>query len=239
MIKTIYILWFQGFDNSPEIVKRCINSWKYYNPDWNIVLLDENNLRDYVKIKEYIDISKKKISLAALSDIIRIILLNSYGGLWVDSTTFCNKSLNTWLPNYINKGFFAFNKPGPDRLISSWFIYSEKENYLTNSWLSSIINYYKIKNKPHNYFWLHYLFGSLYNLDNKFKQIWDKVPKLSANGIGPHYLQEKGMFNNITNKIKRDINNKITPLYKLTYKCNFTKYDESKNIYYLYSTIPK
>ena len=67
--------------------------------------------------------------------------------------------------------------------------------------------------------------------------MWLRVPKLFANGIGPHYLQEHGMFNKITEKNKSDINNKITPLYKLTYKCKFLEYDETLNLYYLYSTI--
>jgi hypothetical protein len=55
--------------------------------------------------------------------------------------------------------------------------------------------------------------------------------------IVPYYLQEKGMFNNLSTQNKLDIDNKITPLYKLTYKCEFSKYDKNKNLYYLYSTI--
>jgi hypothetical protein len=45
------------------------------------------------------------------------------------------------------------------------------------------------------------------------------------------------MFKNITNEIKIDINNKITPLYKLTHKCELQNYDENKIIFYLFSTI--
>ena len=238
MIKTIYIVWFQGFDNAPEIIKACVNSWKFYNPDWNIILIDNNNLINYVNLENYItDIYKRNINNTALSDIIRVILLNLYGGLWVDATTFCNKPLNDWLPKYINEGFFAFNNPAPDRLLSSWFIYSEKNNYIIDKWYNKTLQYYKINNCPHTYFWFHYLFGDLYNSDNIFKKLWDKVPKLSANGIGPHYLQEKGMFNNISIQTKLDIDNKITPFYKLTYKCNFPEYNESTILYYLYSTI--
>lgn len=237
MIKTIYILWFQGFVQSHEVVKKCIESWKKYNSDWNIILIDNNNLNDYIKLNDYIDFSIKKIDLTALSDIIRICLLQKYGGLWVDATTFCNKSLNDWLPNYIEEGFFAFNKPAPDRLLSSWFIYSEQNNYITELWFKSTLQYYKLNNSPHTYFWFHYLFNDLYISDTYFKELWDKVPKLSANGLGPHYLQEKGMFNMINEEIKECIDSKITPLYKLTYKCNFLMYNEKTNLYYLYSTI--
>ena len=183
------------------------------------------------------NINKKNINNTALSDIVRVLLLKIYGGLWVDATTFCNKSLDDWLPNYINEGFFAFNKPGKDRLLSSWFIYSENNSYIINKWYIRTLQYYKNHNSPHTYFWFHYLFGNLYNSDKLFKEKWNKVPKLSANGVGPHYLQEKGIMNYITNKIKLDIDNKITPFYKLTYKCEFPEYNENINLYYLYSTI--
>ena len=94
MNKNIYILWFQGFENSPEIIKRCVESWKHYNPDWNIILLDNTNLSNYINLEEYIDITNKDINYTALSDVVRVALLNVYGGLWVDATTFCNKPLN-------------------------------------------------------------------------------------------------------------------------------------------------
>jgi hypothetical protein len=237
MNKTIFILWFQGFEKSPEIIKKCIQSWKYYNSDWNVIMIENDNLVNYININEHIDMTNKNINYTALSDIIRIILLKKYGGLWVDATTFCNKPLNEWLPSCITEGFFAFDKPGNDRLVSSWFLYAEKDNYIVNNWFNLTIAYYKMNNSPHTYFWFHYLFGDLYNSDNRFKEIWDKVPKISANSLGPHYLQEKGMFNSLTFETKENIDNKLTPLYKLSYKCTFPLYDEKINIYYLYSTI--
>ena len=230
MIKNIYILWLQGFDKVPQIVYYCIKSWKHYNPDWNIFYLTEKNIN--------IDINKySKLEKCHLSDIIRGMILNKYGGVWTDATNFCNKSLNDWLPKYIKEGFFAFDKPGPDRLLSNWFLYSEPNNYIMNQWSNITLNYYNTHNKAHTYFIHHYLFGELYKIDHKFKTIWDKVPKINANGIGPHYLQEKGLFNICNNSIKQIILSKITPLYKLTWKCNFEQYNNKTNLYYLLSTI--
>jgi mannosyltransferase OCH1-like enzyme len=59
MIKTIFILWFQGFDNAPIIVKKCVDSWKHYNPDWNIILLDHTNLCKYIDLDFYYVLNKK------------------------------------------------------------------------------------------------------------------------------------------------------------------------------------
>ena len=50
MNKTIWINWFQGWDQAPPLCMYCLDSWKHYNPDWTVVELDESNYRDYVDI---------------------------------------------------------------------------------------------------------------------------------------------------------------------------------------------
>jgi len=237
MKKTIYILWFQGFDQAPEIVKRCLSSWKHYNPDWEILELDQTNLHQYISDFETNGLFQKPMEKCHLSDIIRCLLLDRYGGLWVDATTFCNKSLNEWLPQYIQEGFFAFDRPGSDRMISNWFLYAEKSNDIIHKWCQSTLHYYSIHEKAETYFIHHYLFVRLYLGDVTFRTIWDCVPKLPASGHGPHFLSEQGLFQPLTESIRSMIDQKRTPLYKLSYKYQFPEYDENLNLYYLYSTI--
>ena len=206
MNKTIYILWLQGFNNAPEIVRKCVKSWIYYNKDWKVVLLTEKNLNKYINLNSHIEniLSNTEINKCHLADIIRVILLNKYGGVWADATTFCNKPLNTWLPEHSTQGFFVFEKPGKDRLISNWFIYSEKNNYVIKKWCEETINYYKKNKKAHTYFIHHYLFGNLYKKDLNFKKKWDNVKKLPANGIAPHFIQQNGCFKDINEIIMKD-----------------------------------
>lgn len=258
MNKTIYILWLQGFKNAPEIINKCVQSWYYYNPDWKIILLDNNNLIDYINLDDYINLSNKKIEKCKIANIIRCILLNKYGGVWTDSTTFCNKPLNDWLPNYINEGFFAFQKPGesgglfkftphginngePERLLSNWFLYAEKNNYIINKWMNATIDFHTNNEMNYPYFIHHHIFSNLYNSDVHFKSIWNNVPKFSANGKdGPLFIHDYGMFKSINEQLKYNIDNKITPLYKLTYKYkNKELIDDKIILYYLYSTIKK
>ena len=235
MNKTIYLLWLQGFDNAPEPVNNCVKSWYYYNPDWDIIMIDNNNLHEYINLKKYIDISNKQIEYWHLSDIIRCILLMEYGGVWTDATTFCNKPLNDWLPEYIKEGFFAFNKPTTDRLISNWFLYAEKNNYIITKWCNSTVEFHKNNEMNYPFEIHHILFGKLYNSDKEFKNIWNKVPKLSA--IEPHYFHHKGFFNDISQEVKEEIKSKNSPLYKLSHRFNFPTYDKTKNIFYLYNSI--
>jgi Leucine-rich repeat (LRR) protein len=244
MIKIIYILWFQGFENAPEIVKKCLQSWIYYNPDWEIIKLDNTNLQNYLDLDEHNNIIKAGLSPNHLSDIIRLLLLQKTGGVWVDATTFCNLSLSNWLPNFIKEGFFAFERPSYEILISSWFFYSEKNHIITTKWIEQCNYFFKANDnsKEYDYLFLHHLFNALYANDKLVKNSWDKVPKFIANisntGVGPMFLQTLDLFNNTSEGIISTINSKMIPLFKLTYKCDFeNKYNDKTILYYLFSTI--
>ena len=50
MIKKIWINWFQGWDSCPPLCRYCLDSWKHYNPDWEVIELDSSNYEDYVDI---------------------------------------------------------------------------------------------------------------------------------------------------------------------------------------------
>ena len=165
MKKVIFIYWAQKFINAPIVVKKCLLSWKLKNPTWEIIELNDDNLSEYINIEEEIpDIQKKDIHKCHYADIVRIFLLEKYGGVWCDATTYCNKSLDDWLDKNISTGFFGFDKPREDKLLSSWFLYSEENNYIIQKWKEKTILYWKNHNKMHHYFWFHYLFGDLYAL---------------------------------------------------------------------------
>ena len=254
MKKVIFIYWAQKFINAPTVVKKCLLSWKLKNPTWEIIELNDDNLSEYINIEEEIpDIQKKNITKTSYSDIIRIFLLAKHGGCWCDATIFCNQSLDIWLNKNISTNFFGFELKS-DRMLSSWFLYSEKHNYIIQKWKRNVIEYVnninilgtnivhtslniwnKDKYDHKHYFWFHYLFGDLYNSDNKFKELWDSTPKISANG--PHYIQKQGLLNKLSDKVKNHIDNVKTPLYKLTYRYDTNKYNEKCNLSYLMNSI--
>ena len=235
MIRKIFIYWGQKIINSPDVIKKCLLSWKLKNPTWEIIELDDDNLIEYIDIeKEIPDIHKKNITKTSYSDIIRIFLLAKYGGCWCDATLFCNQSLDTWLEPHLTSGFFGFNKPPPRtpyRRLSSWFLYSEENNYIIQIWKKETILYWKIHNKMDNYYWFHNLFDGLYKSDNKFKELWDLTPKISADG--PHFILSTGLLNRLSDKVKNHVDEVKTPVYKLTYKYNVKKYNENCNLSYL------
>ena len=142
MKRKLWILWLQGFEQAPYVVTKCLHSWKVHNSDgWDIVELTEKNIDQYVTIEglipQYADTTINRI---ALSDIIRIDLLKTYGGLWVDATTFCNKPLDSWLDAYIEHGLFAFELQN-DRRLSSWFLYGDSSNYIIDKWHEAVFGF--------------------------------------------------------------------------------------------------
>ena len=236
MNKIIFIYWGQEFKNAPEIIKKCLLSWKLNNPNWKIIELDDKNLNEYINIQEKIpNITEKNITKTAYSDIIRIFLLEKYGGCWCDATTFCNKSLDDWLNKNTSTGFFGFDKPAKNRLISSWFLYADKDNYIIKKWKEETILYWNNHNKAHIYFWFHYLFGDLYRSDKKFKEIWNLTPKISAHE--PHYIQRQGLLMKLSRNVENHIKEVKTPVYKLSYKYNKQKYNKNCNLSYLLNKI--
>lgn len=66
------------------------------------------------------------------ADLLRLDLLTKHGGVWADATTFCMQPLDDWLPPNLESGFFAFCRPRPERILSSWFLAGEPGNILVS-----------------------------------------------------------------------------------------------------------
>lgn len=128
--KIIWSLWYQGVDKAPTMVQECWKSWKKHNPDYEFKLLDQTSLFEYVNFHKLLDLNRKDLTIQKISALSRIHLLNNYGGIWVDATLFCIKPLDSWLDEHMQEGFFVFDKPGPDRLSSNWFIAANPGNVL-------------------------------------------------------------------------------------------------------------
>lgn len=251
MIKTIYIYWGQKFINAPKLVKKCLLSWKIKNPLWKIIELDDDNLSNYINIEDDIpNINDKKITHTVRSDIIRLSLLEKYGGCWCDATCLCTKPLDSWLNEYIQTGFFCFKQKN-DRILSTWFLYSEKNNYIITKWKEGVINYVnqidelgttditpsldiwnENKFNYNHYFWCHYIFGDLYKSDIEFKNMYDNTPELYIinNLFSPHHFD---FVRPITEQNKIFIKNNDNPMYKLSNRFDKSKYNKKSILYYL------
>jgi hypothetical protein len=212
--KTIWTCWFQGRNTAPPLVKKCLSSWERNNPGWEFRCLDAASIERYVPLRQYIDLDRQSLRAAALSDIVRILLLREFAGVWVDATLLCNRPLDEWLPGVMDEGFFAFAAPAPDRPLSSWFLSAGSDNYLVSTWCRRTIEYWSKRADTDDYFWFHHLFREMCETDRRAAEAWSRVPKLSADG--PHALQ----FDERMYRSKADVLGSIdwtTPVFKLTH----------------------
>lgn len=105
----IWIMWWQGYDNMPPIVKACFDSVKtHISENVKIILLTKDNYSDYVKIPDYIidKVEKKIITLTHLSDIIRMACIAENGGIWLDATIYVTKDIPD---NILSDRFFSLS----------------------------------------------------------------------------------------------------------------------------------
>lgn len=53
-VRRIWVMWWQGVNNAPALVKKCVNILKQKSPDYEVTFLDKNNYQEYVQIPSYI-----------------------------------------------------------------------------------------------------------------------------------------------------------------------------------------
>lgn len=87
----VWTCWWQGINDAPETVKLCIESMrKNKGTDKTLVIIDKDNYDSYISLPEVITEKFREgyISVTQLIDIIRVVLLDKYGGIWIDAGVF-------------------------------------------------------------------------------------------------------------------------------------------------------
>ncbi|MGV3354315.1 capsular polysaccharide synthesis protein [Streptococcus orisratti] len=214
----IWVLWFQGFENAPEIVQNCYQSVQEYAKKSGKILvsLDENNLFEFVTLPEFI-LDKWKSGIigdAHFSDLCRLSLLSQYGGIWIDSTVLLTDDIDN---DILESNFFVFQSSPLDissTKISNWFIYAKyPKNRIIESMNLTLLNFWKKNNKIGDYFIFHLFFSLLIETD-ELKGEFDKC--LFQSNIYPHLLYQK-INNNYNESEFLSILN-LTSIHKLSYK---------------------
>ena len=97
MNRTIWMLWEQGWDKAPPLVRLCRDAVVQLNSaTWNIVLLDRAALSQWIDPE--VLTAAYKIKSTNPSDLVRFYLLSTLGGVWLDATILCTMPLDAWIP---------------------------------------------------------------------------------------------------------------------------------------------
>lgn len=220
---SVWLCWWQGLDNAPEIVKRCLQSISENAEGHKVVVITEENLNEYVQFPEWLMGKYKKgiISKTHLSDLLRLELLANYGGVWLDTTFFVTGSLSycfespVWTikrPDYrhtsVACGQFANYSFGCncENRIVFWIL----RDYL--------LEYWKKYDYMIDYLFLDYLIALAIKKDQTVRYAFDKIEPNNPRCddllpiLGAPYDVNKWL----------DLKEK-TQLFKLTWKADFPK----------------
>lgn len=128
--KIIHYCWF-GKGNIPTLTQKCMESWKKYCPDYEIIEWNESNfdITSNLFVKQAYD-SKK---YAFVSDYVRAYVLFNFGGIYLDTDVELLKPLDEFLNH---DGFTCFENPS---FIQTALIGAKKNFHLINE----LLDYYK------------------------------------------------------------------------------------------------
>ncbi|MFW2100933.1 capsular polysaccharide synthesis protein [Acinetobacter johnsonii] len=135
--KKIWIYWHDY--HTPEIVNFCLKNIIKLHPDYNVFILNKQT------VKEFIDIDVDKLNLimpiANLSDLIRLKLLQKYGGTWLDASIILEENLNNFflvddVPYEVIGYYNAYQSIGCRiPVIESWLLSAPPNSQFINKWL--------------------------------------------------------------------------------------------------------
>lgn len=227
--KIIWQYWAQGYDDVPEVVRKCLDSVSQFADGYKVIRLSDANLSDYLDIPECIKEKRSVISLAYFSDLLRCLLLSTYGGIWLDATILLTSPIPL---EYRNADFFIFQRDQNENNKDYWkntyayyfgwtkgfrvnmlnsFICARKESVVVKDMTALMLKWWKENDTLPDYFFFQILFDVLIN--GKLKGF--NCPIVSD--CLPHYLQQSINDPNF-NLMSRDEILATIPIHKLTYK---------------------
>ncbi len=227
--KVIWSCWFQGKDAAPDIVQACWNSMKKYYPDYELIIITDDNMLEYVRLPEHV-LKKYKngiIGKTHLSDILRLELLTRYGGIWFDSTVFCTGTSMIDNIEQKNLELFVLNNAMRNNdaiAMSSWFLYAKSNNPILLCTKELLYEYWKKYNYLCNYFLMHLFFSIT---AEKMSEEWKKVPVYS--NINAHLMQNELFCKYDSDRYKQL--KEISDIHKLSYKFDKAEFEKNNTLY--------
>lgn len=191
-INCIWTAWLQGEENAPEVIRMTLASIRKHAAGHPVIVISNDNVDQYIDLPQTIKTKHESgtIGHAHYTDVIRMLILAKYGGLWLDATMLLHEPVSEE----------AFQSP----FYSVGFSKTNGEKYITrNKWLVGVVGgymnsiylvtiskmlsqYWEEHNIAIDYFVFDYFVYILYQNDCSFHLIVDNLPQMV------HYTNELG-----------------------------------------------
>lgn len=167
----VFTYWAQGLDQAPPIVRENFDRMQRAFGQRLVILTDET--RDDWVPRPRFEAHRPRMVPREHSDVLRMDLLRTYGGLWLDSTCLVTE------PFDVPQGFFAFPKEGKraegTARLSVWALASEPGGYLASLFAEALHAYWSTYDEALDYYFIHHIFEVLCLLDPTFNETWQRA----------------------------------------------------------------
>ncbi len=213
----IWWCWLQGIDDCPAICKACLESLRHWYPEYKVIMLDLQNIPNYITLPNHITQKYEHgiISHAHYSDLVRLELLNNYGGAWIDSTVYVTGRKSEEL---LRLPLFTFREPDPNlwSIAPSWFMISDAHHPIISLTRDLMFRYWEENDSLVNYFLIYMMFKMAVKA---YPDEWSRVPVVYEQNMG---MLREALFDEYSEEKVRKIE-EASEIHKLTYQLN-TKY---------------
>ena len=102
----VFFMWFQGENNLPIVIEKCLESIRKNIPDRKIIIITRQNIKEYTDLPDYIlqKVDDGSITKTFFSDIARAALLYKNGGTWADAAIYLTKQVPS---SYFDKQYYC------------------------------------------------------------------------------------------------------------------------------------
>lgn len=141
--KIIWSYWDQGVNQIDNpFISYCLETWRTKNPDYKICILDKYTLYKYLNRRD-LPFNFDKIACPQnKSDLLRVSLLEKYGGVWMDLSTICVRPINSVFSGKKSIEGFALQDLDRNRGLSvfeTYFITAKKGSRVMKKWKKQLI----------------------------------------------------------------------------------------------------
>ncbi len=235
--KIIWQYWGQGVEDTsalPKVVQECFASVDRHKDEYQVIRLSDETIKDYLDLPNFVYDKLKNnpaFTRTFFSDFLRLALLATYGGVWLDATIL----LTAPLPKeYAEQDFFAFQRSNnvskaerlywrgsyyaywgwqknfKARLLNS-ILFAKKDSILLNGLFTLIYNYWQSNDRVSDYFFFQIYFQEL--VENEYKN----YNKLIVSDTLPHILQTNLSSGGAYQFISEDELLKQCSIHKMSY----------------------
>lgn len=188
--KIIHYSWFSN-EPFPEHIKKLMETWKKYLPDYEFRLWDGKALAEINCTFANEAVSVKKWAFAA--DFVRLYAVYTYGGIWLDTDIEIFQSFDKFLNHrmFIGREWYTHN-------------YSPQVCYLTSHCFGAEKNHPFIKECLDYYTIRHFIRTNNQNFPQHLKYDMTIIPEIQASialNYGYNWLEKK----NVHQVLKEDI----------------------------------